>query len=85
MSANSTRSKAKPLDAVAYQQGYNAAIAELKTAAQSADELGLKKRTFQLTAERVGVGTLIGGVWLFTPADLAAIRKYRGNPNGTVD
>jgi len=80
MSATSTRTKATKVadDPVSFEIGYRTAIAELRTAAQSADELGLKKRTFQLTAEKIGVGTLIGGVWVFTPADLAAIRKYRG-------
>ena len=51
---------------------------ELFTAAEVAAKLGLSKASVRAYATRYDVGTKYGRDWLFTEADIEAIRNRQG-------
>lgn len=69
----------------AYRAGLVAQTGELLTVDQVAAELGIVPRTVRQLAQHRGVGLRVEGgnraVWLFTPADLEALRERKvGRP-----
>lgn len=65
------------LDAVwlAYQAGRAAAVSELRTTQQVADDLGIDSSLVRRYASQRGIGWNIGRDWLFRPEDVEAVRS----------
>lgn len=67
-----------------YQQGQHDALAEIATTAQAAIILGITERRVRQLADAGGIGWNIGRDWLFSPADIEAMRARPDGRRRTV-
>jgi hypothetical protein len=65
---------------LAYQAGRAAAIAELVTTQQVADDLGITVSLVRRYARERGIGWEIGRDWLFRPEDVERLRARKTTP-----